>query len=223
MSAPEYLQLSQSDRPPVAHAADEKSAAADADSHAIAVVPAGPPASASATATPSSSAPASASASPPGDVVSCRICGSDEDGHLLISPCDCSGSLARVHTTCLQMWISTRPQRSAMAAQAGQVNGPNAAAAAVRALGVAGPADDTKMICEICHAEYRLNVWRRLPALSLSARSLSHTCGPSTLTFPPPIVHADGAYRFGMSFHFRGSGASVASRWVTCSKWWYCW
>jgi len=66
----------------------------------------------------------------------CRICNQDEDHHLLIAPCNCSGSLARVHTSCLQTWIATRPR-------------PNIPGAS---------SEDGRMICEICHTDYRINV-----------------------------------------------------------------
>jgi hypothetical protein len=92
----------------------------------------------------------------------CRICGSGEDPHLLISPCNCSGSLEHVHTTCLQMWISTRPQRNAALNAAAVGASPHGAALAlVNGGGGAGggrAGDDQKLVCEICHAHYRLTI-----------------------------------------------------------------
>lgn len=42
---------------------------------------------------------------------SCRICLTSESSHFLdylISPCNCTGSLAFVHIECLRMWISNQ-------------------------------------------------------------------------------------------------------------------
>ena len=44
------------------------------------------------------------------DADECRICGETTLGNSeLISPCDCSGSMGKVHTACLQRWIEARP------------------------------------------------------------------------------------------------------------------
>mmetsp|Transcript_17535 Transcript_17535/g.21227 ORF Transcript_17535/g.21227 Transcript_17535/m.21227 type:complete len:220 (+) Transcript_17535:323-982(+) len=74
--------------------------------------------------------------------VGCRICG---DGLIagaesdpkwqLISPCNCKGSLARVHVKCLETWILTRPR--------GQTTG-------------------DVLQCEICASKYGVSLVRRL-------------------------------------------------------------
>ena len=65
----------------------------------------------------------------------CRICGDDAQPELLIEPCDCSGSVRRVHSTCLQRWIAMRPIHIDD-----------------------GERNDSRMRCEICHADYRIAV-----------------------------------------------------------------
>jgi E3 ubiquitin-protein ligase DOA10 len=40
----------------------------------------------------------------------CRICRDDESTDALISPCDCSGSMAHVHFECLRNWVRRRPR-----------------------------------------------------------------------------------------------------------------
>lgn len=37
----------------------------------------------------------------------CRICHEDQSCGELLSPCECSGSLATVHRTCLEQWLTT--------------------------------------------------------------------------------------------------------------------
>lgn len=37
----------------------------------------------------------------------CRICHEDDSAEKLISPCECIGTLAMVHTKCLEKWLST--------------------------------------------------------------------------------------------------------------------
>uniref|UniRef100_A0A8D8WH84 E3 ubiquitin-protein ligase MARCH3 n=1 Tax=Cacopsylla melanoneura TaxID=428564 RepID=A0A8D8WH84_9HEMI len=37
----------------------------------------------------------------------CRICHEDDTNEKLISPCECIGTLAMVHTNCLEKWLST--------------------------------------------------------------------------------------------------------------------
>lgn len=37
----------------------------------------------------------------------CRICHEDDSTEKLISPCECIGTLAMVHTNCLEKWLST--------------------------------------------------------------------------------------------------------------------
>ena len=39
--------------------------------------------------------------------VCCRICHEDEGTEELIDPCECSGSLGLIHTSCLEKWLST--------------------------------------------------------------------------------------------------------------------
>lgn len=72
-----------------------------------------------------------------GSSFECRICGdgSREDMGDLISPCKCKGSLARVHTDCLEMWILARP------------NGNN---------------QRDLLVCEICNGNYGVSLSRRL-------------------------------------------------------------
>jgi len=74
----------------------------------------------------------------------CRICGSGESPELLITPCNCSGSLRKVHTTCLQQWILHRPDPEQYAGTS------------YRPSGISG--GDHRMSCEICHADYRIQV-----------------------------------------------------------------
>jgi len=40
-------------------------------------------------------------------VTFCRICHDGETGEVLISPCDCSGSVGLVHQSCLEKWLSS--------------------------------------------------------------------------------------------------------------------
>ncbi|KAK3584962.1 hypothetical protein CHS0354_009651 [Potamilus streckersoni] len=40
--------------------------------------------------------------------VACRICHDDETSGSLITPCKCSGSIARVHQSCLKTWIKVK-------------------------------------------------------------------------------------------------------------------
>ena len=43
------------------------------------------------------------------DNIYCRICLDEEDSdNVLISPCHCSGSMAKVHLKCLQTWLSSK-------------------------------------------------------------------------------------------------------------------
>jgi len=88
----------------------------------------------------------------------CRICGGEEDVHLLIAPCNCSGSLQMVHTTCLQRWIVTRPQASDNAHQT--LGEPDAAlvAALPGGGGRVFTSADSRLTCEICHSDYNINV-----------------------------------------------------------------
>ncbi|KAL3869655.1 hypothetical protein ACJMK2_042320 [Sinanodonta woodiana] len=43
----------------------------------------------------------------------CRICHEDEKSGSLIAPCKCSGSMARVHQSCLQLTMSRCPEIAA--------------------------------------------------------------------------------------------------------------
>ena len=62
--------------------------------------------------------------------VECRICGEgDAESGAMIAPCDCTGSAAKVHPRCLQLWIAARPGDDAMA-----------------------------MRCEVCQREYNVVV-----------------------------------------------------------------
>lgn len=43
------------------------------------------------------------------DTIPCRIClSSDTTAHAMISPCLCKGSIANVHTMCLEQWLSQK-------------------------------------------------------------------------------------------------------------------
>eukprot|EP00295_Goniomonas_pacifica_P041595 CAMPEP_0175980132 /NCGR_PEP_ID=MMETSP0108-20121206/46631_1 /TAXON_ID=195067 ORGANISM="Goniomonas pacifica, Strain CCMP1869" /NCGR_SAMPLE_ID=MMETSP0108 /ASSEMBLY_ACC=CAM_ASM_000204 /LENGTH=336 /DNA_ID=CAMNT_0017310559 /DNA_START=53 /DNA_END=1063 /DNA_ORIENTATION=- len=62
----------------------------------------------------------------------CRICRMDETDGPLISPCECRGSIALVHTACLQQWVETRGE------------------------------SDQQLTCEVCHQPYRVSMKRQL-------------------------------------------------------------
>mmetsp|Transcript_12362 Transcript_12362/g.20066 ORF Transcript_12362/g.20066 Transcript_12362/m.20066 type:complete len:194 (+) Transcript_12362:479-1060(+) len=67
----------------------------------------------------------------------CRICADTEStkGNRLISPCECTGSISKVHVECLEKWILNRPGN--------------------RAAG-------DNLECEICHSRYRVSLRHRL-------------------------------------------------------------
>lgn len=93
--------------------------------------------------------------------IECRICGGGqvEDLGELISPCVCKGSLARVHTECLEKWILARPNTNSQ---------------------------HEMLVCEICNSRYRVSLVRSLScdtenlcswsALVHSAEALTLTC-----------------------------------------------
>jgi len=134
----------------------------------------------------SSAAPAS-SAQPEPDV--CRICRTEDDRHLLITPCNCSGSLAHVHSSCLERWIATRPlteeeqQRMQLERQQAEreaedderFQNNSQLSSSLQLLAVR----DGRLTCEICHSEYRIDIewifqfqFRRC----LEWQSLGHFC-----------------------------------------------
>lgn len=41
------------------------------------------------------------------DVGMCRICHEGAGGETLLSPCDCTGTLGKVHKSCLEKWLSS--------------------------------------------------------------------------------------------------------------------
>ncbi|XP_026231288.1 E3 ubiquitin-protein ligase MARCH2-like [Anabas testudineus] len=41
------------------------------------------------------------------DVGMCRICHEGSGGETLLSPCDCTGTLGKVHKSCLEKWLSS--------------------------------------------------------------------------------------------------------------------
>lgn len=41
------------------------------------------------------------------DVGMCRICHEGAGGEILLSPCDCTGTLGKVHKSCLEKWLSS--------------------------------------------------------------------------------------------------------------------
>jgi len=65
----------------------------------------------------------------------CRIC-KDDDPHQLFAPCQCQGSMALVHTTCLSQWIAAQYENELQ----GQ--------------------DRDPMVCEVCTTRYRAVVER---------------------------------------------------------------
>jgi len=67
----------------------------------------------------------------------CRICGDFEitKRDKLISPCSCSGSISKVHVSCLEKWILNRPGN--------------------RAAG-------DNLECEICHSTYKVALTHRI-------------------------------------------------------------
>lgn len=44
---------------------------------------------------------------PGSDVGMCRICHEGGGGETLLSPCDCTGTLGKVHKSCLEKWLSS--------------------------------------------------------------------------------------------------------------------
>jgi len=97
---------------------------------------------------------------PPVEGSACRICGSSDNSPELITPCECSGSLRMVHTSCLQRWILIRPSTPS------------------RSNSILPGQQDPRLCCEICHTDYHVKVvylfefsWRRCCAWA----SLGHT------------------------------------------------
>ncbi|CAG5093026.1 Similar to marchf3: E3 ubiquitin-protein ligase MARCHF3 (Xenopus tropicalis) [Cotesia congregata] len=46
------------------------------------------------------------------DVNTCRICHDDESLEQLVEPCECSGTVALMHISCLEKWLTTSNTRS---------------------------------------------------------------------------------------------------------------
>jgi len=63
----------------------------------------------------------------------CWICKCDDDPDQLFAPCQCQGSMALVHTTCLSQWIASKTESE-------QQGGGN---------------DRHPMVCEVCLTRYR--------------------------------------------------------------------
>jgi len=72
-----------------------------------------------------------------GSEFECRICGETESSkhNQLITPCECTGSISKIHVECLEKWILNRPGN--------------------RAVG-------DNLECEICHTPYRVSLVHRL-------------------------------------------------------------
>ena len=52
------------------------------------------------------------------DEITCRIClDTDDDDRELISPCNCSGTMALVHRDCLQHWREAGPETAAISCE----------------------------------------------------------------------------------------------------------
>ena len=87
----------------------------------------------------------------------CRICASDDLQHLLIEPCNCTGSVSHVHTECLERWIRHRH---------GEL--------------------DAKLCCEICHGRYRILIRTifeyNTQRFFCTAKSVGHLCEISVLS-----------------------------------------
>lgn len=104
----------------------------------------------------------------------CRICGAGEEADRppsadadeslgpLLEPCSCAGSLAHVHRGCLERWIVQRPNQGD-AAEEEREDGRR-----------------QRMVCEICHTAYRVDVVYIYDGFSCErcchAESLSHAC-----------------------------------------------
>jgi hypothetical protein len=77
----------------------------------------------------------------------------DSEPENLIVPCNCTGSLTFVHTTCLQRWIDSRPILDADPdIESGSFS---ARGNTIGALFMPGGAD-ARAVCEVCRVPYRL-------------------------------------------------------------------
>eukprot|EP00002_Diphylleia_rotans_P002147 TRINITY_DN11318_c0_g1_i1.p1 TRINITY_DN11318_c0_g1~~TRINITY_DN11318_c0_g1_i1.p1 ORF type:complete len:324 (+),score=61.02 TRINITY_DN11318_c0_g1_i1:48-1019(+) len=81
----------------------------------------------------------------------CRICRMGEENEsLLINPCECRGTVAFVHATCLSQWLQTQHSTANLFGDRPERSGRSSSSVRV----------SNTIRCEICNAPYRL-MWSR--------------------------------------------------------------